>query len=140
MIFKQKVSAELLNSKSVNMIKHLGIEITDIGENYLCGKMPVDERTKQPMGLLHGGASVVLAETLGSLAAQLTVDPKEFFCVGLEINANHIKSAKDGFVYAKAEPIHIGKKTQVWQTCIKNNAEELICISRLTVSVIPHKK
>ena len=101
--------------------------------------MPVDHRTTQPMGLLHGGASVVLAETLGSLAASLIVDQTVSYPVGLEINANHIKSVKSGFVYGTTSPIHIGKQTQIWQTTIRNEADELVCSSKLTVAIIPKR-
>ncbi len=123
-----------------NMGDHLGIEITEVGPDFLCGKMPVDHRTKQPFGLLHGGASVVLAETLGSIAASCCVDPEKYYCVGLEINANHIKSARDGFVYGKASPIHIGKQTQVWEIRITNEAGQLVCISRITMAVLERKQ
>lgn len=122
-----------------SMVNHIGIELIEIGEDYLKATMPVDERTVQPMGLLHGGASVALAETLGSMAATMTVDPNEKYCVGLEINANHIKSAKSGTVEGIARPIHIGKKTQVWEIKITNNDSQLICISRITMAVIDKK-
>ena len=98
--------------------------------------MPVDHRTVQPMGLLHGGASVVLSETLGSLAASLLIDKSIEFPVGLEINANHIKSVKSGYVYGKASPIHVGRSTQIWQTEIRNDAGKLVCTSKLTVAII----
>ncbi len=126
-----------LNQLSLNsMVEHLGIEFTEVGEDYLVAKMPVDRRTHQPMGLLHGGASVALAETLGSVAATLTVDPSLQHCVGLEINANHIKSVRSGFVYGKTTPVHIGKKTQVWEIRITDDQHQLICISRITLAVI----
>ena len=116
--------------------EHLGIKWTEIGDNFIRAKMPVDHRTKQPFGLLHGGASCVLAETLGSFASYLTVDPKEFNCVGIEINANHIRSAKDGFVYGSCHPIHLGSSTHVWDIRISNEEGKLVCISRLTVAII----
>ncbi|WKN31041.1 hotdog fold thioesterase [Porifericola rhodea] len=122
-----------------NMCEHLGIELTAVGAKSLAGKMPVDNRTRQPMGLLHGGASVVLAETLGSIAANLCVDSAKQYCVGLEVNANHLKSVKEGYVYGIAEAVHLGKKTQVWQIRISNEDEQLVCISRLTVAVIDKK-
>lgn len=122
-----------------SMVKHIGIEFTEIGEDYLKATMPVDERTTQPLKLLHGGASVTLAETLGSVAATMTVDPEEKYCVGLEINANHIKSARTGWVEGVARPIHIGKKTQVWEIKISNSDEQLVCISRITMAVIDKK-
>ncbi|WP_299754783.1 hotdog fold thioesterase [uncultured Pontibacter sp.] len=121
------------------MIEHLGIEITEVGKNYLCGRMPVDQRTHQPMGLLHGGASVVLAESLASMGAALQVDLTKKACVGLEINANHMRGISSGWVYGKATPIHVGRSTQVWETKITNEAGDMICISRMTVAVIDKK-
>jgi 1,4-dihydroxy-2-naphthoyl-CoA hydrolase len=118
------------------MVEHLGIEITEIGEDFLKGTMPVDHRTVQPMGILHGGASVALAETLGSLAANLVVDPEKKYCVGLDINANHIRSAKSGRVTGTAKPLHLGESTQVWSIEIKDEANRLVCISRLTMAVL----
>jgi len=136
--FKTKgVSVEQLNKLSVNnLVGHLGIEFTEVGEDYLCASMPVDHRTHQPMGLLHGGASVALAETLGSVAATCCVDLNTQYCVGLEINANHIKSAREGLVIGRVTPIHIGKKTHVWEIRITNTENELICVSRITMAVI----
>ena len=122
------------------MVEHLGIEFLELGEKFISAKMPVDHRTHQPMGLLHGGASIALAETLGSVASSIIIDMDKFACVGLEINANHIKSARSGFVIGKATPIHLGKKTHVWDIKIRNEDDELICISRLTVAVIEKKK
>ena len=122
------------------MVSHLGITYTEIGEDYLCGKMPVDERTKQPIGLLHGGANVTLAETLGSMAANLCLDSKKQFAVGLDINANHLKSVSSDYVYGKAKAIHIGKKTHVWEIKITNQQEELCCISRLTMAILDKKE
>ena len=122
-----------------NMGEHLDIVYTAIGDDYLEGTMPVDHRTKQPYGLLHGGASVVLAETLGSLAANLSVDTKKQHCVGLDINANHIKAVRTGRVKGRATAIHIGQKTQVWEIKITNEAGTLVNISRLTVAVIDKK-
>lgn len=118
------------------MVEHLGIEITDHGEDYICGRMPVDHRTHQPLGLLHGGASVVLAETLGSVASMLLIDQNTQICVGIEINANHIKSIRNGFVTGKATPIHLGKKTHVWDIRITSETGDLICVSRLTLAII----
>ena len=117
----------------------LGIEFVELGDDYIKATMPVDERTKQPYGLLHGGASVVLAETLGSVGAVLTVDPELFQCVGLEINANHIRGVKQGYVTGIAKPIHIGATTQVWDIRIFDDREKLICVSRHTVAVIKKK-
>ncbi|RDV16369.1 hotdog fold thioesterase [Pontibacter diazotrophicus] len=118
------------------MMEYLGIEITEVGDDYVCGKMPVDHRTHQPMGLLHGGASVVLAESLASMGAALQVDLTKKACVGLEINANHIRGVREGWVYAKATAIHNGRSTQVWETKITNEAGDMVCISRMTVAVI----
>lgn len=114
----------------------LGMEYEAIGENFLKIKMPVDERTKQPYGLLHGGASCVLAETTGSLASSLVIDPDKFICVGLEINANHVRSARIGYVIATATPLHLGTNTHVWDIKIHDEAEKLICVSRLTVAIL----
>ena len=121
------------------MMEHLGIEITEVGEDYVCGKMPVDHRTHQPMGLLHGGASVALAESLASMGAALQVDLTKKACVGLEINANHIRGVREGWVYAKATALHAGRTTQVWETKVTNEAGEMVCISRMTVAVIDAK-
>ena len=121
------------------MTSIIGIEITDIGDDFICGKMPVDERTTQPFGLLHGGASVALAETLGSIGGGIKVYKNNETVVGIEINANHLKSARDGWVYGKAIPIRIGKKIQVWNIEITNEDDDLICVSRLTLAVIPKK-
>lgn len=136
-VFKPGISLEDLNKLSSNtMVSYLGIEFTELGKDYITAKMPVDHRTHQPLGLLHGGASVTLAETLGSVAATCCVDRTIQFCVGLEINANHVKSAKSGYVYGTTRPIHIGKRTQVWEIKIVNEASELVCISRITLAVI----
>ncbi len=114
----------------------IGIEWVAIGSDFLKAKMPVDERTKQPYGLLHGGASCVLAETLGSVASAFVIDQTKYQCVGLEINANHIRSARKGFVTGIATPIHLGRSTHVWDIKIHDEEEKLICISRLTVVII----
>jgi 1,4-dihydroxy-2-naphthoyl-CoA hydrolase len=129
----------LNNLGKETMVTHLGIIFTGIGDDYLEASMPVDSRTKQPMGLLHGGANVVLAETLGSLAASLTIVPEKQFVVGLEINANHLKSVREGKVIGTAKPIHLGKTTQVWEIKIKNTAGQLCCISRLTMAILDKK-
>ena len=114
----------------------IGIEITDIEDNFVCGKMPVDNRTKQPFGLLHGGASVALAETLGSIGGATKVYNNNETVVGIAINANHLKSVRDGWVYGKATPIQINKKIQVWEIKITNEKKELICICHLTLVVV----
>ena len=116
--------------------KHLGIEFTEIGADFLRGRMPVDERTKQPYGILHGGASVALAETLGSTAAGLVVDPDKYRVVGQEINANHVRAISDGFVIGTARPHHVGRRSHVWEIRITDEQERLVCISRLTMFVL----
>ncbi len=140
-IFREDITLESLNAWSPNTLaERIGIEITGIGPDYLEARMPVDHRTHQPLGMLHGGASVALAETLGSIAATCCVDLTKSFCVGLEINANHIRSVREGFVTGIAKPVHIGKKTQVWEIRITNPEEELVCISRITLAVLDKKK
>ena len=131
----KRINDSILNT----MTSTIGIEITDIGDDFICGKMPVDERTTQPFGLLHGGASVALAETLGSIGGGIKVYSNNETVVGIEINANHLKSVRDGWVYGKATPIRIGKKIQVWNIEITNEDDDLICVSRLTLAVIPKK-
>lgn len=118
------------------MDEFLGIEWTELGENFLKARMPVDKRTKQAYGLLHGGASCVLAETVGSVASAFVIDRARFQCVGLEINANHIHSATSGFVTGVATPLHLGKSTHVWDIKIYNEKEKMVCVSRLTVAII----
>lgn len=136
-IFRKDVTLEAINRLSKNtMAEQIGIEFTAIGEDYMEATMPVDKRTHQPFGLLHGGASVALAETMGSVAATCCIDSTKQFCVGLEINANHLKGAKEGFVKGITKPIHIGKKTQVWEIRIHNQKGELVCISRITMAVL----
>jgi 1,4-dihydroxy-2-naphthoyl-CoA hydrolase len=137
-IWKQDTSLERINGWSANtMMETLGIRITDIGDDWLRGTMPVDHRTHQPYGLLHGGASVVLAETLGSTAAMLTLDPAQEVAVGLDINANHVRGVRSGTVTGTARMVHIGRTTQVWEIRIETEAAELVCISRITMAVIP---
>ena len=134
-------SLEELNKMSKNTILEvLDIRITGISEDYLEATMPVDHRTHQVYGILHGGASAVLAETIGSIGAMLVVDRTKYYCVGLDINANHIKAVKSGIVKGTARPIHTGRSTQVWHIEIKNEAGELVCISRLTMAVVPIEK
>ncbi len=134
--FKNYTVEDLNKTSKNNMLEHIGIEFTEIGSDYLKAKMPVDNRTKQPAGLLHGGASVTLAETLGSLGAYLCVDPQRYTSVGIEINANHLRSVTEGFVYGKANPVHIGRKSQVWEIKIHDDRNKLICISRITLAVV----
>ncbi|MEO6637256.1 MAG: hotdog fold thioesterase [Ginsengibacter sp.] len=119
------------------MASFLGIEWEEIGEDFVTMSLPVNERTKQPYGILHGGASCVLAETIGSLASALVIDMSKFYCVGLEINANHIRSATNGRVTAKCTPLHLGKSTHVWDIRIFDDLQKLTCVSRLTVAVLP---
>ncbi len=122
------------------MGEFLGMEWVELGDDYLVMKMPVDNRTKQPYGLLHGGASCALAETIGSLGSHFVIDPDKFICVGLEINANHVRSARAGFVTAKCTPLHIGASTHVWDIKIYDEREKLVCISRLTVAILKKPK
>lgn len=139
-IFREGITLEAINKLSRNtMAEEIGIEFTAIGDDFLEAKMPVDNRTRQPFGLLHGGASVALAETMGSVAAHCCVDTTKQFCVGLEINANHIRGVRDGFVKGITKPVHVGKKTQVWEIRIVNEADELVCISRITMAVLDVK-
>lgn len=123
-----------------NMGEHLGIEFVELGPDFLKASMPVDSRTKQPFGLLHGGASVVLAETLGSVASALIVNRDEFMCVGLEVNANHLRSVSQGVVTGMCTPIHIGSSTHIWDIRIQDERNRLICVSRLTVAVLKKNK
>ncbi len=133
----KKSALQLLRDKTKEtMVSALGIEITDFGEKYICGKMPVDHRTKQPFGLLHGGASVAFAETLGSVAAGNQVDLEKYSVVGIEINASHLRSVTDGWVHGKATPTRIGRKIQVWDIDIKDDNDRPVCKSRLTLAVI----
>ena len=118
------------------MVSTLGIEITDFGNKYISGKMPVDERTKQPFGLLHGGASAAFAETLGSMGAGNQVDLRQYSVVGIELNSSHLKAVKSGWVFGKAMPIRIGRTIQVWDINITNEKDEAVCKSRLTLAVI----
>ncbi len=139
-IFPEYLELEALNSMGDGcMVEHLGIRFTEIGDDYILATMPVDHRTKQPLGLLHGGASVALAETMGSLGATLCLDLRTQYPVGLEINTNHIKSAKEGVVTGKASPIHIGKGTHVWSIEIKNDKNQLVAVSRITLAILDRK-
>ena len=136
MIWKVKPTPDYIHSFSEkNMADYLSIEITEVGDDFITARMPVDERTVQPFGLLHGGASCVLAETIGSIAGTFCVDATKQIVVGIEINANHIRSAKSGYVYGTVKPVHIGKSTQVWNIEIVNEEKKLVCVSRLTCAV-----
>jgi 1,4-dihydroxy-2-naphthoyl-CoA hydrolase len=137
-MFNPETSVESLNKFSANTImEHLGIVFTEVGEDYISASMPVDHRHHQPYGLLHGGASVTLAETLGSIAAHSCVDSSKFLTVGLEINANHIKGVRSGIVIGTVRPIHVGRSTHVWEIKIVNEQDQLTCVSRITIAVIP---
>lgn len=141
MSFRTRPTLAQLQKRSENTLgSHLGIEFTNLGEDWIEARMPVDHRTVQPMGLLHGGASVALAETLGSIGAFLVIDSETHAAVGLEINANHIKSARSGWVTGRAQPIHLGRTTQIWEIKITNDENQLVCISRLTVAIIERSK
>jgi 1,4-dihydroxy-2-naphthoyl-CoA hydrolase len=135
-IWQQPLTLDGLNAMAEgNMGAHLGIEFVEIGPDYLRARMPVDARTHQPFGYLHGGASVVLAETVGSTAANCCVDPEQQYCVGMAINANHVRSVRDGHVVGTARPLHRGRSSQVWQIRIRDDAERLVCASRLTMAI-----
>jgi 1,4-dihydroxy-2-naphthoyl-CoA hydrolase len=122
------------------LVSHIDIVFHEVGEDYITASMPVDARTVQPARILHGGASVVLAETLGSVAANLCVDPARKICVGMEINANHVTAARSGRVTGTVRPVHIGSSTHIWQTRIHDDQNRLVCISRLTLAVLDHKR
>ena len=135
-IWHQRANLAQLNSAKNTLVEHLGIEFIELGDDFIKARMPVDHRTVQPMGLLHGGASVALAETLGSSGAYLCVDPAKYVVVGLEINANHVRAVRDGWVTGTARPLHRGKTTQLWEIRITDAADKLVCISRLTMAVL----
>jgi uncharacterized protein (TIGR00369 family) len=135
--FRRATSVEALNAHSAGTaIEALGIVFTEVGDDFLRATMPVDARTRQPYGLLHGGASVALAETLGSMAGGLCVDPQREAVVGLEINANHLRAVRSGVVTGTARALHVGRTTQVWEIRIENEAGKLVCVSRITLAVI----
>ncbi len=134
---KPNITPDMLNAGSQqSLVSHLGIEFIEVGPDFLRAKMPVDERTIQPFGLLHGGASVALAETVGSVASSLQIDLNEQVCVGMEINANHVRSVRSGYVYGTARPIHLGRKTHIWEIKITDDAENLVSVSRLTMMIL----
>lgn len=138
--FHKELTLDMIKPIGDNtMAEHLGIEWTELGNDFIKAKMPVDHRTKQPYGLMHGGASCVLSETIGSVGSAMVVDHTKFICVGLEINANHVRSARDGYVTGVATPLHLGRNTHVWDVKIYDEANQLVCVSRLTVAVIPRK-
>lgn len=136
-IWKQATGLERINAWNRGcLVEHLGMLVTEVGDDFLRGTMPVDARTKQPFGLLHGGASVALAESLGSLAGNLCLDSGEM-AVGLDINANHVRAVTEGLVTGTARPLHLGRSTQVWEIRIADARDRLVCISRLTLAVVP---
>ena len=135
-IWKKPITLELINPRNARTaVSHLGIEITEIGDDFLVGRVPVDERTVQPFGLLHGGVSVVLAETLGSVGAFYS-SPEGHSAVGLDINANHLRAARSGWVTATAKPVHIGRTTHVWQIDMCNDEGQPTCTSRITMAIL----
>ena len=134
--FRDYTPQELNHIMKDTLITHLGIDIVEIGDDFLKARMPVDKRTRQPMGILHGGASVVLAETLGSGASNLVLNRDEWYAVGLEINANHVRSVAGGYVTGTARPLHLGKTTQVWEMQIHDEEGNLVCVSRMTNMVL----
>ena len=139
-VFVTRPDLEAINASGNNsLVSHLGIRITEQGDDFLRGTMPVDARTHQPFGLLHGGASVALAETLGSLAGNLCLNANESMAVGLEISANHIRSVTQGTVIGTARALHVGRNTQVWDIRIEDEAGRLVCVSRLTLAVVPRR-
>lgn len=136
-IWKTEISIETVNLHMQNTAaEHLGIELVEIGDDYFKGRMPVDTRTHQPTGILHGGASILFAETLGSFAAHYAAG-EGFHCVGQEVNGNHLRGVSEGWVYGIAKPYHIGRKSQVWGIEITNEQDKMVCIARLTVAVLP---
>jgi uncharacterized protein (TIGR00369 family) len=139
-LFRKDLPVEALNQMHRDTAcERLGIEITEIGPDYLRGRMPVDARTKQPAGILHGGASVALAETLGSVSAWLCLEPGHTG-VGLDINANHIRAMREGWVYGECRPVHVGRTTHVWQIDIRDEAGRMVCTSRITMAIVPDKR
>ncbi len=135
-IWKQACTIETLTTSHIDTaVAWLGMEFLEVGDDFISGRMPVDKRTRQPYGLLHGGVSVVLAETLGSCGAAYAV-PAGYRCVGLDINANHLKGATSGWVTGITRPIHIGRSTQVWQIDMRNDAGDMTCVSRITMAVL----
>ena len=138
-LWKKPTTLALITASSANTaVSHLGIEFTEVGDDFLRARVPVDERTRQPFGLLHGGVSVVLAETLGSVGAY-HASPEGWLAVGLDINANHLRAARSGWVTGTARPVHSGKTTQVWQIDMVNDAGELTCVSRITMAMLAPK-
>ncbi|MGB0133032.1 hotdog fold thioesterase [Dokdonella sp.] len=139
-IWKQSIDLDRINAWNSNtLVEYLGMRVTEVGEDFVRGTMPVDSRTIQPFGLLHGGASVALAESLGSLGANLVLEAGKEMAVGLDINANHVRAATSGLVVGTARPLHLGRSTQVWEIRIEDEEQNLICMSRLTMAVVPRR-
>jgi 1,4-dihydroxy-2-naphthoyl-CoA hydrolase len=139
--FNKDISLDKISQYGKNtMSEFVGLKWVEIGDDFLKLSMPVNDTTRQPYGFLHGGASCVLAETIGSIGSALVIDMEKYFCVGLEINANHLRSVSEGVVTATAKPLHLGKTTHVWDIKIYDDKERLFCVSRLTVAIIPIKK
>ncbi|NCT57845.1 MAG: hotdog fold thioesterase [Legionella sp.] len=139
-IWSQPITPETLNLRGhKTMAEWLGIQFTHVGEDTLTATMPATERTKQPLGIVHGGANVVLAETIASTAANAAVDQSRYYCVGLEINANHIRSVRDGFITGVTRPVHLGRSTHIWLIDLYNDEGKLTCTSRMTASVMTRK-
>jgi 1,4-dihydroxy-2-naphthoyl-CoA hydrolase len=139
-IWRSAATPEQLNERSTrSMSGYLGIRFTEIGPDFLRATMPVNEHTHQPFGVLHGGASVTLAETVGSVASILCVDGEQYRCVGQEVNANHLRGVSSGIVTATARPFHLGARSHVWHIEIRDESERLVCISRLTMAIIEHR-
>lgn len=137
MLFNKGVSpGQLTEQCKDTLVSNLGIEFTEIGDDFIKARMPVDQRTIQPFGILHGGASLSLAETLGSISSHFIVDGERFYCVGMEINANHVRPADSGWVYGISRAVHIGKKSHIWEIEINNEDNKLVCISRITMAVL----
>jgi 1,4-dihydroxy-2-naphthoyl-CoA hydrolase len=138
-IWFSEVTVESMKARSYHtMVDHIGIEYIEVGDDYIKARMPVDHRTVQPARILHGGASVALAETLGSIAAYQCIDPAQKTVVGLEINANHVRSVREGYVTGTVKPLHIGRSTHIWQILVRDDRERLVCISRITMAVLDH--
>ena len=140
MIWRKEIQLEKLNNRRNDMASFLGIEFSEITENSISATLPVTDKVRQPYGILHGGASVVLAETVGSYASSLVVDTEKYMVVGMEINANHLRPVAQGSITSICTPIHLGKSTHVWDIKIYNEKQQLTCISRLTVAIIAHQK
>ena len=138
--FKEPDLEEINSWSKGTLLEHIGIEVTEVGDDYLEGTMPADHRTFQPYGLVHGGANIVLAETLGSIGGMLTIDPDKYICVGQEVNGNHLRGVRSGVVRGRAEQVHAGSKSQVWEIKLYDSNNKLSCISRLTLAVVKKRQ